>query len=116
MWQINADIRSMVQYRPLNLLQDFAHLGKFDIIFCRNVLIYFEQATKTDIFNRLAKASEADGYLFLGAAETVIGLTDRYRVCTNRRGVYLPNRSNASSALQPGMRVAESKDYAGVRR
>lgn len=115
MWQLNADIRSMVQYRPLNLLQDFAHLGKFDIIFCRNVLIYFEQATKTDIFNRLAKASEADGYLFLGAAETVIGLTDRYRVCTNRRGVYLPNQSNASSALQPGMRVAESKDYAGVR-
>jgi chemotaxis protein methyltransferase CheR len=116
MWQLNADIRSMVQYRPLNLLQDFSHLGKFDIIFCRNVLIYFEQATKTDIFNRLAKANEADGYLFLGAAETVIGLTDRYRVCTNRRGVYLPNQSNASSALQPGMRVAESKDYAGVRR
>jgi chemotaxis protein methyltransferase CheR len=116
MWQLNADTRAMVQFRQFNLLQDFAPLGKFDIIFCRNVLIYFDQATKTDIFGRLAKATESDGYLFLGAAETVIGLTDRYRVCPNRRGVYLPVPSSVSPALQPGMRAAETKDYAGLRR
>jgi chemotaxis protein methyltransferase CheR len=102
-WQLNADMRAMVQFKQFNLLQDYAHLGKFDVIFCRNVLIYFDQATKTDIFSRFAKVSEADGYLFLGAAETVIGLTDRYRVCPNRRGVYLPVSAQASPSIVPGM-------------
>jgi chemotaxis protein methyltransferase CheR len=55
LWQLNADIRAMVQHRQLNLLQDFSHLGTFDVIFCRNVLIYFDQATKAGIFARLAK-------------------------------------------------------------
>ncbi|PZA13411.1 chemotaxis protein CheR [Rhodopseudomonas palustris] len=98
MWQLNADVRSMVQYRQFNLLQDFGSLGKFDIIFCRNVLIYFDQATKSDIFNRLQRATEPDGYLFLGAAETVVGLTDAYRICPKRRGVYLPNTGAAAAA------------------
>jgi chemotaxis protein methyltransferase CheR len=100
MWQLNADTRALVQFRQFNLLQDFGSLGKFDVIFCRNVLIYFDQATKTDIFNRLMKANEPDGYLFLGAAETVVGLTDSYKVCPKRRGVYLPNIK--SPALAPG--------------
>jgi chemotaxis protein methyltransferase CheR len=107
-WQLNADVRSLVQFRQFNLLQDFAHLGKFDVIFCRNVLIYFDQATKTDIFGRLAKVSEADGYLFLGAAETVIGLTDRYKVCPNRRGVYLPVDARAAPSMVPVMRAPAS--------
>ncbi|MGX7743426.1 CheR family methyltransferase [Rhodopseudomonas parapalustris] len=98
MWQLNADVRSMVQYRQFNLLQDFGSLGKFDVIFCRNVLIYFDQATKSDIFNRLQRATEPDGYLFLGAAETVVGLTDAYRICPKRRGVYLPNTGAAASS------------------
>ena len=55
LWQINPDIRAMVQHRPLNLLHDFSQLGVFDVIFCRNVLIYFDQDTKVNIFNRLAK-------------------------------------------------------------
>ncbi len=91
LWQLNADIRGMVQHRQLNLLQDFSHLGVFDIIFCRNVLIYFDQATKIDVFNRMQKVTEPDGYLFLGAAETVIGLTDAYRAAPDLRGVYMPN-------------------------
>ena len=112
MWQLNPDTKSMVQYRQFNLLQDFAPLGKFDVIFCRNVLIYFDQATKTDIFNRLMKANEPDGYLFLGAAETVVGLTDAYRVCPQRRGVYLPNVGAAraptatASLLAPSLKTS----------
>jgi chemotaxis protein methyltransferase CheR len=102
-WQLNAEVRALVQFRQFNLLQDYAHLGKFDVIFCRNVLIYFDQATKTDIFGRLAKVSEPDGCLFLGAAETVIGLTDSYRVCPNRRGVYLPVAASAAPSLVPPM-------------
>jgi chemotaxis protein methyltransferase CheR len=96
MWQLNSDTKALVQFRQFNLLQDYAHLGKFDVIFCRNVLIYFDQATKSDIFNRLQKATEPDGYLFLGAAETVVGLTDAYRVCPKRRGIYLPNTARST--------------------
>ncbi len=51
-WQINPDIRAMVQHKQLNLLQDFSHLGTFDVIFCRHVLIYFDQPTKTAIMTR----------------------------------------------------------------
>ncbi|MCP4735731.1 MAG: protein-glutamate O-methyltransferase CheR, partial [Bosea sp.] len=67
-WQINADLRAMVQHRQLNLLHDFAQLGTFDVIFCRNVLIYFDQDTKINIFNRLCRGMEPDGFLVLGAA------------------------------------------------
>ncbi len=98
-WQLKPDVRSMVQYRQLNLLKDFSHLGKFDVIFCRNVLIYFDQATKIDVFNRLLKANESDGCLFLGAAETVVGLTNVYRPCQQRRGVYVPNLAVAPPLL-----------------
>ena len=75
LWQLNADIRGMVQHRQLNLLQDFSHLGTFDIIFCRNVLIYFDQDTKANIFDRLSRMLEPDGVLALGAAESVVGIT-----------------------------------------
>ena len=78
-WQVNPELRAMIQHRQLNLLQDFAQLGTFDVIFCRNVLIYFDQDTKINIFNRLARQIEGDGFLVLGAAETVVGLTDTFK-------------------------------------
>ncbi|MDU6237533.1 MAG: protein-glutamate O-methyltransferase CheR [Bradyrhizobium sp.] len=90
LWQINADLRAMVQHRQLNLLHDFSRLGIFDVIFCRNVLIYFDQETKINIFNRLAKAIEPDGFLMLGAAETLVGLMDAFKPVTERRGLYRP--------------------------
>jgi len=93
LWQINADIRAMVQHRQLNLLHDFSQLRVFDVIFCRNVLIYFDPETKINIFNRLAKAMEPDGFLVLGAAETVVGLTDVFKPFPGRRGLYLPSGS-----------------------
>ena len=77
LWQLNADIRAMVQHRQLNLLQDFSHLGTFDVIFCRNVMIYFDQDTKAGIFDRLARVLEPDGGLALGAAESVLGYLRR---------------------------------------
>jgi len=88
LWQINADIRGMVQHRPLNLLQDFSHLGKFDVIFCRNVLIYFDQETKVNIFERMSKIAEPDGMLMLGAAESVVGITTVFKPYPYRRGLY----------------------------
>jgi chemotaxis protein methyltransferase CheR len=102
LWQISPDIRAMVQHRQLNLLQDFAHLGTFDVIFCRNVLIYFDQDTKIGVFARLARQMEGDGFLALGAAETVVGLTDVFKPYPEKRGLYRPNLVRAPS-LVPGM-------------
>lgn len=99
LWQLNADIRSMVQHRQLNLLQDISHLGTFDVIFCRNVLIYFDQDTKINIFNRLARLMEADGFLVLGAAETVVGLTDTFKPIPERRGLYRPSGVRPALAM-----------------
>ena len=90
-WQIAPEIRAMVQYKPLNLLTDFSHLGGFDVVFCRNVLIYFDQDTKITVLNRIARLLEGDGYLMLGAAETVVGLTEVFKPQLDRRGLYAPN-------------------------
>ena len=97
-WQINPDIRAMVQFRPFNLLSDFFNLGMFDIVFCRNVLIYFDQPTKIGVLDRIARVVERDGYLVLGAAETVVGLTDTFRPVAERRGLYSPNLATRLAA------------------
>ncbi|KRR01890.1 CheR family methyltransferase [Bradyrhizobium valentinum] len=99
LWQINAEIRSMVQHRQLNLLQDFSHLGVFDIIFCRNVLIYFDQHTKANIFERLSRMLEPDGVLALGAAESVVGITNTFKPYPERRGLY---RTNIAPVIRVG--------------
>ncbi|AMN44329.1 CheR family methyltransferase [Rhodoplanes sp. Z2-YC6860] len=96
MWQIAPEIRGMVKFMPLNLLDDFSHLGRFDLVFCRNVLIYFDQATKSAVLDRLASVTERDGYLVLGGAETVVGLTSRFKLIADKRGLYA--QSNASAA------------------
>jgi len=87
-----------VQYRPLNLLADFTKLGRFDVIFCRNVLIYFDQETKTGVLNRIGRLLDADGYLVLGAAETVVGLTDAFKLVADKRGLYAPNKDRIKPA------------------
>jgi chemotaxis protein methyltransferase CheR len=91
LWQIAPDIRSMVKYQQLNLLADFAKLGRFDLILCRNVLIYFDTEAKISVLNRLARSTASDGYLMLGAAETVVGLTNSFKVVPDKRGLYVPN-------------------------
>ena len=93
-WQINPDVRAMVQFRAFNLLHDFAPLGRFDLVFCRNVLIYFDHETKTQVLDRVARITEPDGYLMLGAAETVVGLTESFRPLPEHRGLYVPNRKD----------------------
>jgi chemotaxis protein methyltransferase CheR len=112
LWQINPDIRAMVQHRQLNLLHDFSQLGAFDVIFCRNVLIYFDQETKISIFGRLAKAMEPDGFLVLGAAETVVGLTDVFKPFPDKRGLYRPSGPRATTA-QAAMAMPKIAAMAG---
>jgi chemotaxis protein methyltransferase CheR len=98
-WQIAPELRAMVRYRQLNLLADFSQLGTFDIVFCRNVLIYFDAETKTDVLNRIARVTAPDGYLVLGAAETVVGLTDRFKMVAERRGLYAPNTNTPRPSI-----------------
>jgi len=97
-WQIAPEIRAMVQFRSINLLKDFSALGRFDLIFCRNVLIYFDQETKIGVLNRLARMMPGDGFLALGAAETVVGLTDAFKPMADKRGLYVPNPAKAVAA------------------
>jgi chemotaxis protein methyltransferase CheR len=91
LWQLTPELRGMVQFKSCNLLQDLSRLGTFDIVFCRNVLIYFDQQTKIDVLDRIARAIAPDGFLALGAAETVVGLTDSFKPIADKRGFYAPS-------------------------
>ena len=87
-WRIVQELRDMVQYRQHNLLDDFSMLGMFDVIFCRNVLIYFDSKTKQDVLTRIARSLVRDGQLLLGAAETVVGFTNLFMPMPDKRGLY----------------------------
>ena len=87
-WRLADAIRSMVQFREYNLLSDLRALGRFDIVFCRNVLIYFDQPTKGRVLDAIAAQMAPDGMLYLGGAETVLGITGRFAPLPNERGVY----------------------------
>lgn len=88
LWQIDSSIRAMVKFKSLNLLHNFSHLGAFDIVFCRNVLIYFEHQTKGEVLGKIANLMPSDGYLFLGGAETVLSICDTFEPIDGLRGIY----------------------------
>ena len=88
-WRISEEIRRMVQFRHLNLIDRFNILGTFDVVFCRNVLIYFDLKTKSDVLERIAQQLSPEGYLVLGAAETVVGLSESFKPHADKRGVYV---------------------------
>lgn len=101
-WNISDDIKKMVQYRSFNLLDGYLSLGNFDVVFCRNVLIYFDRDTKADVLKRIAERLSGDGFLLLGAAETVIGVSDRFQPAADARGLYvkaIPAAKNAGAAV-----------------
>ncbi|MBK3777404.1 protein-glutamate O-methyltransferase [Azospirillum sp. YIM DDC1] len=87
-WQISQQLRQMASFREFNLLGDLSGLGQFDIVFCRNVLIYFDQPTKTKVLEAIARQMPQDGVLYLGGAETVLGITDRFKPVEGQRGLY----------------------------
>jgi chemotaxis protein methyltransferase CheR len=87
-WQINDDIRSMIEFKTNNLLDDYTRLGKFDIIFCRNVLIYFEDDVKTAITQKMARSLTPNGFLVLGSTETLVDPTGLFTQRSDFRGAY----------------------------
>lgn len=99
-WSLKDDIKSMVKFSTFNLLDDMSRMGQFDIIFCRNVLIYFDEKTKGSILGKMEKQLEKDGFLLLGGAETVLGITDKFSPMPEKRGLYIKN-TNASPAGAP---------------
>ena len=104
----------MATFRTMNLLEPFSFPQPFDIIFCRNVLIYFDQETKVRTFERVSRMLEPDGTLMLGAAETVVGISDAFKPYPDRRGLYQLNparavRAAAAGALPHGLRVVAAR-------
>ena len=87
-WRVTDTIRALATFREWNLLGDLRPLGSFDVVFCRNVLIYFDQPTKTRVLEAIARQMPADGVLYLGGAETVLGITDRFVPLAGQYGVY----------------------------
>ena len=87
-WQIDDSLRKMIKFQQFNLLGDFSSLGRFDVVFCRNVLIYFDMPTKTQVLEGIAGLLPPDGFLYLGGAETVLGTTDRFQIIQGQRGIY----------------------------
>lgn len=86
-WRLADELRHRVQFGVFNLMDCFTNLGMFDVIFCRNVLMYLEAAAKSDILERLADTLEEDGYLVLGAAETVLGARNSFTMLPSLHGI-----------------------------
>lgn len=97
-WRISQNIRDMIQFRQFNLLESRYLLGKFDVVFCRNVLIYFDLETKATVMAKISTCLEEDGVLFLGSSESTIGITQDFWPVKAGRGVYKHTDSCASIA------------------
>jgi len=89
-WQISENLRNMINFRNQNLLADFSILGRFDIVLCRNVLIYFDEATKRGVLENIAKILDRSGVLMLGSTENIFGICDKYKVSETERGLFYP--------------------------
>ena len=107
-WEIDPSLRDMVAFKEFNLLKDPKVLGAFDVVFCRNVLIYFDQPTKTRILDWVSRMLPADGRLFLGGAETVLGITDKFKPVPGQRGVYCLAEAVPAAAPAAAAKVGAS--------
>lgn len=97
-WKISADVVRRVNFFKFNLLDDSRALGQFDIIFCRNVLIYFDRPTRAQIFDRMADRMASDGFLLLGGAESTFGVTNRFTTHPKERMLQIPLAKKTEAA------------------
>ena len=97
-WELASDIRQMVAHQPFNLLNDPTSLGRFDVVYCRNVLPYFDRPGRAAVLERIAAQLPADGVLFLGDAEAVLGISDRFKPAAGYRGIFQPQSASAGEA------------------
>ena len=87
-WKIRDELRAMASFKKLNLMEDFSSLGRFDIIFCRNVAIYFTEADKIRLFSKLGNVLNPDGALIIGSTESLTGLCPQFEPMRYLRSVY----------------------------
>jgi chemotaxis protein methyltransferase CheR len=106
MWRISPKLRSSIRFKKMNLLDDLRLTGRQDVIYCRNVLIYFDLETKKRVLEQMATLLADDGCLFLGAAETVLGITDVFKPMPGMRGLFLNNKASAQNAAKRFLRGA----------
>lgn len=107
-WRLKDDIKKMIRFEFCNLLEDISNLGKFDAVFCRNVLIYFDEATKRIVLGKIAKQMEKDSFLFLGGAETVLGIAEEFKPMEGQRGLYIL-KDSAHAAQKPPASAAATR-------
>lgn len=100
-WEIDPTIRGMVEYSEFNLLDDPTSLGQFDVVFCRNVLIYLDTPTKTRVLENIWKLMPTDGVLYMGGAETVMGVTEKFLPVHEHRGMYSRVLSGGAGGQAP---------------
>jgi chemotaxis protein methyltransferase CheR len=108
-WAVSDPIRAAVTFAERNLLGDFRDLGIFDVIFCRNVLMYMDTACRSRVLDRLARALAPDGYLVLGAAETVVGVTDVFMPLAGHPSIYVPRGESG----RPPLKIVAERRSAG---
>jgi chemotaxis protein methyltransferase CheR len=120
-WKIAEPLRRSVNFIRHNLLHDHASLGMFDVVFCRNVLIYFDIATKGKVLAAIRRQMPADGYLFLGAAETVLGVSDNFISTPGLAGIFVPTKphpdlASERAAMPPRQETAKPQFQYGSLR
>ncbi|MCX6592443.1 MAG: protein-glutamate O-methyltransferase CheR [Acidobacteria bacterium] len=101
-WKIRDELRAMVTFRRLNLMEDFSSIGKFDVVFCRNVAIYFNEPDRASLFNRIEQRMEPDGYLIVGSMESLSGLCPQFESKRHLRSVYYQSKLAASNLAAAG--------------
>ncbi len=103
-WIVRPHLRNRVRFQHYNLLDLKQSFGRFDVIFCRNVLIYFDLPTKQRVVDTMAGMVPTDGFFLLGGTETILGVSDRFRAVDSQRGLYRP--VDAASGVPAARTVA----------
>ncbi len=104
-WRIKDEVRSLASFKKQNLMQPFGNLGKFDVVFCRNVAIYFAHRDKVKLFEKISRILEPGGYLIVGGSESLSGVAPQFETKRYLKGIYYQRRDQG--ALQPRLQLAE---------
>ncbi len=110
-WIANEKLRRMIIFSQHNLVSDNRYLGQFDLILCRNMLMYLDESKRTSVLNSLSDNLTSDGYLVLGASETVIGQTERFVTSTEFRGLYERSTAATQSPFAANIQIRAGNTY-----
>jgi chemotaxis protein methyltransferase CheR len=104
-WTISDSVRNMVKFQEGNLLGDLYPLGRFDAVFCRNVLVYFDLRTKLDVLQKIGRLLVDDGVLYLGQTESISGVGSNFRAVDTNLGIYAAHRADRPASMSLAVKV-----------